>query len=94
MLEARVPVLCPAYSLCHRRPTLLCGTQAMLEARVPVLCPAYSPCHRRPTLLCGAQAMLEAQVPGCINFIDARTKWFDNAVIDATNARGIKQASN
>ena len=66
----------------------------MLEARVPVLCPAYSLCHRRPTLLCGTQAMLEAQVPGCINFIDARTKWFDNAVIDATNARGIKQACN
>ena len=37
--------------------------------------------------------MLEARVPGCINFIDARTKWFDRAVIDATNARGIKQAS-
>lgn len=37
--------------------------------------------------------MLESRVPGCINFIDARTKWFDQAVIDATNARGIKQAS-
>ena len=29
-------------------------------------------------------------VPGCINFIDARTKWFDEAVTSAI-AAGIKQ---
>ena len=56
--------------------------------------PYYPTCDHPAPLSWGTQAMLEAQVPGCINFIDARTKWFDNAVIDATNARGIKQASN
>ncbi|GAX75847.1 hypothetical protein CEUSTIGMA_g3290.t1 [Chlamydomonas eustigma] len=29
--------------------------------------------------------------PGCVNFIDARTKWFDCAVNNATCARGITQ---
>ena len=30
-------------------------------------------------------------VPGCTNFIDARTKWFDNAVAAAVKSGTIKQ---
>ena len=30
-------------------------------------------------------------VPGCINFIDARTQWFDSIVNEAVTTRGIKQ---
>ncbi len=32
-------------------------------------------------------------VPGCINFIDARTKWFDAGVVSAVGSGTIKQVS-
>lgn len=80
----------------HATPTALFHAQ-----HAPLVACAALRATRCPTPPCSAclpacaQRTLESHlwgVPGCINFIDARTKWFDDAVVSAI-AGGIKQAS-